>query len=294
MIGALPLTMSLGGVWHGRYGLAFCPAHDNHRTPALSVGAGSTGRLLLKCFSGCEFAEILAALRDRGLLDDASLRRAPLAAFPTPDDVVATKTSDNGELARQIWRQAQPIASTPAEIYLRRRAIKAPPSSLRFAPQCLHGQTQRRLPAMLGAVAINGRQVGLHRTYLDMSGRKAEIAPSKAMLGPCAGGHVQLSEGDGPLVVGEGIETCLSVLDAMTDRSPRVWAALSTSGMRRLVLPETPGELIIAPDQDANAAGHAAAEALARRARQLGWFVTLLPPPEGFKDWNDAAQEDTQ
>jgi hypothetical protein len=290
MIAALSLTQLLGGVWHGRYGLAFCPAHDNRRTPALSVSVGRTGRLLLKCFSGCQYIGILTALREKGLLDDPAGRRAPVVAFPAPDDAAATKPSDHGEIARQLWRRAQPIASTPAEAYLRRRAIKAPPpASLRFAPQCLHGQTQRRLPAMLGSVVINGRQVGLHRTYLDMRGRKAEVAPSKTMLGPCAGGHVPLSKGNGPLVVGEGIETSLSVLELMGKRSPRVWAALSTSGMRRLILPETVGVLVIAPDNDA--AGLAAAEALARRARSLGWIVTFLPPPEGFKDWNDAAQE---
>jgi len=63
-----------------------------------------------------------------------------------------------------------------------------------------------------------------------------------------------------------------------------VWAALSTSGMRRLSLPHTPGQLTIASDGDK--AGREAENVLAERADALGWQVTLLPAPEGL-DWND-------
>src|SRR5439155_24416581 len=41
---------------------ALCPAHDD-RTNSLSVGEGSDGRVLLKCFAGCDATEIVTALR---------------------------------------------------------------------------------------------------------------------------------------------------------------------------------------------------------------------------------------
>ena len=41
------ITQALGGKWHGSYGLAFCPAHHNTVTAALSVGTGREGQLLL-------------------------------------------------------------------------------------------------------------------------------------------------------------------------------------------------------------------------------------------------------
>lgn len=41
------LTHALGGKWYRRYGLAFCPAHNNTVTPALSVGTGREGQLPL-------------------------------------------------------------------------------------------------------------------------------------------------------------------------------------------------------------------------------------------------------
>ena len=89
-------------------------------------------------------------------------------------------------------------------------------------------------------------------------------------------------------MVCEGIETGLSLLSGLLDRPAAVWAALSTSGMRALHLPENPAELVVAADRDANGAGMAAAEALAERAQALGWAVWIWLPPEGQKDWNDA------
>jgi len=41
--------------------LARCPGHDD-RHASLSISEGRDGRVLLKCFSGCEFEEIVAAL----------------------------------------------------------------------------------------------------------------------------------------------------------------------------------------------------------------------------------------
>ena len=38
-----------------------CPAHDDG-SPSLSVREGKDGRLLLHCFAGCEFRDILAAV----------------------------------------------------------------------------------------------------------------------------------------------------------------------------------------------------------------------------------------
>lgn len=45
---------------HGRW-LAKCPAHDD-RSPSLSVREADDGVVLLKCFSGCCVADIVAAV----------------------------------------------------------------------------------------------------------------------------------------------------------------------------------------------------------------------------------------
>ncbi len=95
---------------------------------------------------------------------------------------------------------------------------------------------------------------------------------------------MRLTEGPGRLVVAEGIETALSLASGLLRGPATIWAALSTSGMAGLRLPDLPGRLTIAPDGDA--AGREAAHALAERAHALGWIVSLLPAPDG-RDWND-------
>jgi len=140
----------------------------------------------------------------------------------------------------------------------------------------------------VAAVSIGRKVVGVHRTYLAEPGVKAFGKKSKFMLGPCSGGATRLSGGPGALLVAEGIETALSLLSALPDASPRVWAALSTSGMAGLILPPDPGELVIAPDGDDE--GRKAADELADRACAAGWRVRIMKCPDGA-DWNDIASE---
>jgi hypothetical protein len=45
----------------GRGYLARCPAHED-RTPSLSIGQGGDGRILLRCWAGCQTGAVLAAL----------------------------------------------------------------------------------------------------------------------------------------------------------------------------------------------------------------------------------------
>lgn len=289
---AREITLALRGRWFGRYGLCFCPAHANTRTPALRVAEGRDGRLLLLCSAGCCFADVLAALRGMGLVDGNG--RAP---EPDPAAEARRKAEERRERergirrARNAWGEAGSIGGTLGERYLRDRAIQCDlPGSLRFSGEAWHGPTARRLPAMVAAVTLEGERepVAVHRTYIAEPGRKADVSPVKAMLGPCRGGAVRLSVGAGPLVIAEGVETALSLRDALAAHDPRVRAALSTSGIAGLRLPPEPGELVIAPDGDGP--GRAAADTLARRAQALGWAVSLMPCPDG-RDFNDIAME---
>ena len=82
----------------------------------------------------------------------------------------------------------------------------------------------------------------------------------------------------------EGIETALSLSCGLLDGPATIWAALSTSGLRAVVLPACPGRLTVAFDGDAP--GRSAGLALAERAHALGWAVDLLDPGTGA-DFND-------
>ena len=140
---------------------------------------------------------------------------------------------------------------------LRNRAITCDlPDTLRFYADCRH-PTGERFPAMV-ALIEGAQRLAVHRTYLRADGKgKAEATPDRAMLGGCASGAVRLSGEAGRLVVGEGIETCLSVASGLIDGPTQIWAALSTSGLRSLSLPFQPGALIVAVDGDAPGRGAA-------------------------------------
>jgi hypothetical protein len=135
------------------------------------------------------------------------------------------------------------------------------------------------------ALVTRGRDdvpLAIHRTFLSPDGAgKAPIEPARMMLGPCRGGAVRLAAPGNPLLIGEGIETCLAAMQA-TGHS--AWAALSTSGLRALDLPRTVREVIVLADGDD--AGEAAADDCARRWTREGRRVRIALPPPG-RDFND-------
>jgi hypothetical protein len=276
-------TIALRGKWYGSYGLAYCPAHHKTDTPALSIGTGREGQLLLNCKAGCSFGDVAAALRGCGLSQPDGL---PRRDYKAEQDVVDHKRTRQAE---QVARETIPITGTIGEAYLRGRGITCslPVGTLRFHPNCWHS-SGKHLPAMVARLK-GSDGFAVHRTYLKPDGSgKADVEPAKAMLGKCAGGAVQLLEADGPLVVAEGIETALSLACGLLQAPATIWAALSTAGMKTLRLPTTPARLTIASDGDP--AGRAAAQILAERAYNLGWTVSFLHAPEG-KDWNDVLRE---
>jgi len=290
MTDAQTLTLALGGRWHGRYGIAACPCCQPERRrdqAAMSIADGAGGRLLLRCHkAGCSFADILAA----GGIGPGEYRGPDHAEVARREAERRAEAQRKAEQARRLWREAQPLEGTAAARYLREaRGIRLErlPAVLRFHPEAWH-VTARRLPAMVAAVQGAGLPA-VHRTWLRPDGSgKAEIEPAKAMLGATAGGAVRLTDGPGPLLVGEGIESTLAAWVLRGDCTATAWAALSTSGLRGLRLPPQPRHLCIAADGDGP--GMAAAHALAERAAALGWQVSIAQPPAGA-DWADVLQE---
>jgi putative DNA primase/helicase len=105
---------------------------------------------------------------------------------------------------------------------------------------------------------------------------KAPVDPQKMMFGPCRGGAVRLGTPGNVLMVGEGIETCLS---AMQTTGLPAWAALSTSGLRALDLPDDIRDVIVLADGDDP--GEAAASDAAQRWSGQGRHVRVERAPQG-------------
>jgi Toprim domain len=195
---------------------------------------------------------------------------------------------DKGEAERSaralaIWQSALPADDTPVETYLTSRRLRLPPTdALRFHSGLPH-PSGRFWPTMVALVSsVDGKPMAIHRTFLARDGRgKAPIDPNKMMLGPCRGGAVRLATPRDLLMVGEGIETCLA---AMLDTGYPAWAALSTSGLRSLDLPDDVRNVIVLADGEE--AGEAAAQDCAWRWKREGRRVRIARPPRGM-DFND-------
>jgi hypothetical protein len=282
---AREVTLALGGRWHGRYGTAACPVCQPERRRdqnALTLADGKASLLAHCKRAGCDFLDILDAA---GLLSEDYC--APdLSRIAQRHTEAKAQAEKRAMAAKRLWAETQPIAGTVAETYLRGRGIScALPHTLRFHSHCWHGPNESRWPAMV-ALVEGGEGFAVHRTYLrpDGSGKAGLAGGDKLMLGATAGGAVRLSGGISRLVVAEGIESALSLLCGLLAEPATVWAALSTSGLRSLRLPEKPSRLVIAGDGDQP--GREAAHALATRAHTLGWSVAMLEPGNGA-DFND-------
>jgi hypothetical protein len=94
MTGAEHITRALRGKWYRRYGVAFCPAHHNIRTPALRMADGSDGRLLIRWSVGGTLGEVLDGLRSRGVVEGRG--RLPL---PDHAELARRRAAEEAERA---------------------------------------------------------------------------------------------------------------------------------------------------------------------------------------------------
>ena len=217
----------------------------------------------------------------------AFLSLPPMPA-PTGPDIY-----DRTEAARRLWRRCRAIDGTHAEAYLRARAIdRCRFPALRFHPALLHRDDGgvRRLPALVAAVTGaagehpgHGTLTGVHRTWLDpRRPAKAVVARPRKALGRVHGLAVRFGDpAPATLLVGEGIETVLSVVTALPDTVAA--AALSAGSLGAFAPPPGLARLVIARDNDAE--GERAAERLARRCACTGVAALIVVPQGG--DFND-------
>ena len=229
-------------------------------------------------------------------IQDRSARRAERSAEA---DHEARRKS---QAARNLWNHRLAIdelQGTPVDLYLAGRGIRGASrwESLRFHPSAWlqAGDARHELPAMVAAVSDNeGKVQAVHRTFLEKDGETWDKASRltgkpRSMLGPTLGYGVRFGtlRDDGVLVVGEGIETVLSVLEFRSEL-PGV-ACGSAAHLAGFEPPEETRRLFIAADR--GEAGMNAADQLQERCKERGIEVIVAPPPEAMNDWNDALQE---
>jgi putative DNA primase/helicase len=278
------IARALGGRKAGAGWMARCPTHAD-RTPSLAIRDAADGKVLVRCHAGCGQERVIATLRSRGLWTQrgprGSTRPAPRTAATSHldrDDAKRIKT------ALAIWQAAMPAAGSLVEAYLASRGLHLPPlPTLRFHGGLKH-PSGGNWPAMIALVTSGSTDtpLAIHRTFLSSDGgSKAPVAPEKMMLGPCRGGAVRLGLPGDVLMVGEGVENCLTGMQAS---GYPAWAAMSTSRLRTLDLPADARDVIVLADGDDP--GEAAARDCAWRWKREGRRVRIARPPQGL-DFND-------
>ena len=238
-----------------------------------------------------DLLDLLRAQLGTGALRPALDEARAFLALPAPApvaDVGEETVAERVARARRLWAACRPLAGTHAERYLRARAIaRLRFPALRFHPR-LHYRDEagfRRFPALVAAVTEPGGYVtGVHRTWLDPHRpAKAPVAAPRKTMGRVYGLAVRFGRpaGGASLLVGEGLETVLSLLTAVPALCGA--AALAAGSLGAFSVPPGVSRLLIARDGDPE--GEAAAERLAMRCAEAGINAAVLVPEGG--DFND-------
>jgi len=263
-----------------------------------SSGPGARGKWSDSATS--QYGDLLDIIRARtgitrfpDLLDEARAHLGrPQPVLPDVPAPRKPKPPGGTAAAARLFAAAKPVAGTLAGTYLRARGLTqgGKMSALRFHPKCWHrdeGESKPvPRPALIAAVTDGaGVLQGVHRTWLAPDGQgKAAVKTQRRAMGHLLGNAVRLTPQQNILVVGEGIETMLSLSEAVPGLP--VWAALSSGHLGAVLLPEGLQRLYIAIDCDP--AGQRAAERLSARATEVGITVRVLEPRLG--DFNDDLQ----
>ena len=241
-----------------------------------------------------DHGDLLDIIRHRtggSTLRDALANARAFLAIPASCAMPSTPAPQDNEplrrSARRLWHSSHPLAGTHAESYLKARGItECHYPSLRFHPSLYYreGDSTRQFPALVAAATDpTGRITGVHRTYLDPSRpAKANVPNPKKALGDIIGSTVQFTSAnsDTCLIVGEGIETVLSLLTAYPACAGA--ATLSAAGLGAF----TPaGDRRVAIGRDRGPDGIAAGMRLAERCMKAGHTFRILPPL--LQDFND-------
>jgi CHC2 zinc finger len=192
---------------------------------------------------GCDFKAAVERLGGAREVDQAEVEKRARERAADQEkrerDAHHFRERERGKLY-DIWNRALAPAGTAVEHYLALRRLALPPDAnkrLRLVPEMpyfAHGGRDAlwRGPVMVAPiVGTDGIFRGLHFTYIDLAERKGkariedpetgEFMPAKKVRGSKAGGFIPLigKREAFRLVIGEGIETVLSV-----------WHALAPSG----------------------------------------------------------------
>jgi hypothetical protein len=241
------------------------------------AATGEHGDLLDLISRRCHFPRLVDAIGEaRAFL---ALPRNESAGAPAR---CSSAPSGSAEAARRLFALGRPVPGTPAEAYLRARAITARLDwpSLRFHPSVWYRESEayprEAWPALLAAVTdLDGTITGIQRSWLDRTGAaKAPVADPRRALGHLLGNGVRFGTAIDVVAAGEGVETMLALSSGLP--SLPLIAALSANHLAALAFAPSWRRLYVARDNDR--AGRHAADRLHERGQAAGIDVRDLVP----------------
>ncbi len=260
-----------GGGW-----MACCVCHQE-RSPSLSIDISKDGKLLVKCWAGCDNLDVLAALRKYQHNDYVPDRPK---AKPT---VNVTALKEWSPQAQGIWSRCKPITGTIAEIYLLARKCRLPEGEdIKFLPE------YKGHPCMAARVTcpLSNKPLTLHFTSLkpDGSGKAETGHGGRDVLAGhrLKGGVIRLCDDESVtmgLGIAEGIETALNC------QFWPIWAVAHADNMRRFPVLAGIESLTIFADHDI--AGIKAAAECQATWQDAGCEARVLTPLRPKTDWAD-------
>lgn len=194
----------------------------------------------------------------------------------------------------RLWRGSVEIGNNdPVARFLSMRGLgNRYPDALRYSARTKLSDDGSFRPAMLAAlVGIEGAPVNIHRTFLTIDGRKAEVGqPRRMMPGDFPdGAAIRLATHGHVLGIAEGIETALA---ATVLFGVPCWSAVNSSGLEKWIAPTGVSEVVVFGDNDPKYGGQASAYALAHRLACKGFGVRVEIPQAIGADWNDVLLAD--
>jgi len=317
------LRTMLGGDIVGGQLLCAGPGHSIHDR-SLAVRP-SGGRLIVHSFSGDDWRDCLAYVRerlgqpqwhpDRHLdidldidIEDLDINldhRHPYRRDPTASksrSLPSRKDGDRIKYAQRIWSEARDPRGTAAERYLNARKLSLPPelcgSVLRFHPHC--PWNGKKVPCLIAAYCAIDTEVlvvyqvsGAERADQITAIHRVRLdqperwpKADRKMLGAVAGSAIKLDALGDCLAIGEGLETCLAARQMrLFSRHCPVWALGSVSGIKSFRPLDGVDHLLILGEHDGGAS-----LAAAKSCQKLWRNVSFVLPVTG-DDFNAALME---
>ncbi len=188
---------------------------------------------------------------------------------------------------KKVWSGVHaPVSGGPVETYIKKRTgITQLPKRLYEHDRLWHPEAEQYFPGMVTKIALGGRAVNLHLTYLTPDGCAAPVTVRKRVLkGKLPPGCAIPIDEPGPVLgIAEGIETSLSARQMF---DVPVWAAVNANCLAQFEPPNGIERLIIFSDNDKNYHGQAKAFALAHRMVVRNQFDVEIKIPR-LADFND-------